>query len=1144
MKIPINKLSMTPELPDVYLCETDKTIIGAMNVTSFNGTFKFNAYSEISFEFDRTYEDFYTGEQKINILYDKCEPLRILYVVGYGYFEIQSAEINTNGIREYKSVTAYSLEYQLSSKYLRTFIINQGTDGSIDGVQLVNQADISKSLAHLILEGIPNWTIGHTDIELSTLQRSFEEDEITVYDFLMNNIEEAFKCIVLFDTNDCTINFYNEDTAGEETDIYIAMDTIANECTVDYSADDIKTKLFVYGADDLSIREVNLGQPYLLNLDYYNTIEWLGQDLYDTYNAYLAKVASYREQYTELMAQWNELYNQLSTLYNQVPDYEEDPDVFNTVNSKDDLPTASESLVSKRYKVNDGGATWYYVCKSKLENDTTIYYWELDIDCINAFYDFPTPSAEYAGGVYLVYNHDNPDGKNGALYYKCVFDKFDSNNVAIYKWVLAETGYGINLLKEKEQIYLDIQEVQVAEGWGESSNPEYHRYEENYNKLIDIQAQLKIKQAEADEISAQMDEILTQVTAISQEIDTKNNFTDEQLIRLNPLIREDSYTNDNILVTEYDDDATIFKIKQDLLEDAQKELEKIAQPQLAFSMSLANILALEEFEPIWEHFEPGAYVNVEIRHDYIKRAQILEININFDDPSDFSVTFGNLKALYSEIDRHADILSAAISAGQSVASSSSYWTKGANQANSINKRIENGLIDANTSIKGTENQAIEWDNRGIHLRKYADSTMTTYLDEQVWLNNEQIVFTDDNWHTARMALGKYNDPEIGECWGIIAPNIVGTLLAGEKLVIDSAHEDGTLSSFRVDSNGARLYNSTFLMEKTDSDGTSHAILLDPNTGIVAGSGIYDTTSDGTIVPSLTYNDGGPMPDDTSFYLDISTGSAFFKGTVYAESGYFSGELKAATGSFEGKITANDGYIGGWTIEEGHLYSGEGTKSVVLSSSTDRTFASTDYAIWAGAVAPTDAPFRVSRDGSLYAKKGIFGGQLEAATGSFKGSINVNDQFQVDSYGNVITSGYASIGGYCDIGGTCDIGADTTISGDLDIYGTYGVGQSAGNITGYMGYAPGNNSNDGVGISTSKTFDSSLPYFIVTDSGVRMQYSDDINIVVRNEACEMNFGKFSLVASQGGCWAVDRTKVSTGEWTNLFEGGTGGTAVFG
>lgn len=1087
MKLPINELSHTPEVPTIYLCETDKSLIGAMNVTGLNGTFKFNAYSEITFEFDRIYTDEMTGEEKVNYLYDLCEALRVILVEGYGYFEIQSAEINSDGIREYKSVTANSLEYQLSSKYLRTFIINQGTEGSIDGVQLVNQADISKSLAHLVLEGIPNWSIGHVDIELSTLQRSFDIDESTVYDFFMNDIEEAFKCIVIFDTEDCTVNFYNEDTAGEETDIYIAMDTIANECTVDYNADDIKTKLFVTGADDLTIREVNLGQEYLLNLDYYNTIEWLGEDLYKAYNDYLHKFTTYREEYTNLMTQWNELYNQLSTLYNQVPDYEEDPDVFNTVHGKDELPTASEALMYKRYKVIDGGATWYYICNSKVENDTTIYYWALDVDNVNSFYSFPTPSAEYAGGIYQVYNQDNT---NGALYYKCVFDKFDSNNVAIYKWVLADTGYGINLLKEKEQIYLDIQEVQVAEGWGESTNANYSRYEENYNKLIDVQTELKSKQAEADEIESQMDDLISQITAISTDLSVDNNFTPEQLVRLNPLIREDSYSNDNILITEYDDDATIFDIKQSLLEDGQKELEKISQPQLAFSMSLANILALEEFAPIWEHFEPGAYVNVEIRSDYIKRTQILEVNINFDDPSDFSVTFGNLKALYSEIDRHADLLSAAISAGQSVASSGSYWTKGANEANSINKRIENGLIDANTSIKGTENQAIEWDSHGLHLRRYSDGTMTGYTDNQVWMNNEQIVFTDDNWRTARMAIGKYDDPNLGECWGIIAPNVVGTLLAGENLVIDSAHPDGTLSSFRVDSSGARLYNSTFLMEKKSNDGTSRAILFDPSTGIVAGSGIYDTTSDGTIVPSLTYNDGDPMPDNTSFYLDISTGSAFFKGTVYAESGYFSGELKAATGSFEGKVTANDGYIGGWTIEEGHLYSGEGTKSVVLSSSTDRTFASTDYAIWAGAVDPDSAPFRVNRDGSIYASKGTFKGTLEAATGTFAGDISAaSGTFYGSLYGNDISS--ANIYG-------------ANIYGDsMTVYGTYKVADPSSKSTyGYFGYMTGEDKygrTNGIGISTGSTYNDSTPYFIITTSGVRMTCKGH-SIFVNDEGC--------------------------------------------
>ena len=54
-----------------------------------------------------------------------------------------------------------------------------------------------------------------------------------------------------------------------------------------------------------------------------------------------------------------------------------------------------------------------------------------------------------------------------------------------------------------------------------------------------------------------------------------------------------------------------------------------------------------------------------------------------------------------------------------------------------------------------------------------------------------------------MAIGKFKDSELAEVYGIIAPNIVGTLLAGENLVIDSAKPDGALSSFRVDANGAR-----------------------------------------------------------------------------------------------------------------------------------------------------------------------------------------------------------------------------------------------------------------------------------------------------------------------------------------------------
>lgn len=42
----------------------------------------------------------------------------------------------------------------------------------------------------------------------------------------------------------------------------------------------------------------------------------------------------------------------------------------------------------------------------------------------------------------------------------------------------------------------------------------------------------------------------------------------------------------------------------------------------------------------------------------------------------------------------------------------------------------------------------------------------------------------------------------------------------------------------------------------------------------------------------------------------------------------------------------------------------------------------DYAFWLGAPNGADAPFRVKKDGSLYASKGIFAGELKGVTGSF------------------------------------------------------------------------------------------------------------------------------------------------------------------
>lgn len=360
MKLPFDLLSESYRKPKVILCQTNKDKICPLNTTDLQGTFKFNSYSEISFNVASVYSDMITGEQKHTPYYDYIEGLRLVYLEGFGYFQLQDPETYGDGIQEYKSINAYSLEYALSQRYLETFIINQGdagdTIGSIDGVVLYNPNDVEHSLLHLVLKKAYGWTIGHVDKELQSQSRSFTVDRESIYDFMMNEMCDTFKCYIEFDTINNIINVYSENAIDRkigdgntttftlenalsetssvtinghlvsqykydesvpsisftvapaqgdiieitdeynhkyDTDVFVTFDNLSNEMKVNYSADDIKTVLTVKGDDELDIRNVNFGLSSIMNLDYYCTPEWMGQQLYNEYLMYVDKQDKY-----------------------------------------------------------------------------------------------------------------------------------------------------------------------------------------------------------------------------------------------------------------------------------------------------------------------------------------------------------------------------------------------------------------------------------------------------------------------------------------------------------------------------------------------------------------------------------------------------------------------------------------------------------------------------------------------------------------------------------------------------------------------------------------------------------------------------------------------------------------------------------
>lgn len=298
-----------PVVPDYVLCKANKERIGVLRCAEKKLNLKFNSLSEIIFT---TY--LFIDDEK-NIYYDSIDVMKYVLVPEFGFFSITSVEIESEGSEfEYKSVTAKSCECLLAEKYLEDFVINTGAVESIDGVRFYDLRNKDKSLLHLVLDKCPSWKIGHIDSALLTMERSFEVTRQDIYTFLRRDIGEAFDCIFLFDSLTDTINIYQEENVGKNTNIHISYNNLAKSTKLSCSTDNIKTCLSLKGSDDLTIREINMGYDKIYNFEYYNSTDYMSKNLYTAYNRWIALRESKLPEYTALLSQYQDYYKQINYL--------------------------------------------------------------------------------------------------------------------------------------------------------------------------------------------------------------------------------------------------------------------------------------------------------------------------------------------------------------------------------------------------------------------------------------------------------------------------------------------------------------------------------------------------------------------------------------------------------------------------------------------------------------------------------------------------------------------------------------------------------------------------------------------------------------------------------------------------------------
>jgi hypothetical protein len=890
MRLPFDLLSQNYIKPKLFLCEVDKTKICQLETANLSGSFKFNAYSELTFTVGRTYINMITGETQINPFYDKIEALRLVYLDGFGYFEIQDPEIISDGIKEIKNVTAYSLEYRLSQKYLEGFNVNTGEFDSIEvivaggspnviPITLLNDIHKDLSLLDLTLEKIYDWTIGYVDPSLKTMSRQFEISRASVYDFIVQDICEKFNCYAVFDTINNKINLYAEalvtkhigdgesntfiifpayeeidtvtidsykttkylyhvDTDATtdkktgyivfetppangakieitdgsqkkwQTDVYVTFDNLAQEVNISYSAEDIKTVLTVKGQDDLDIREVNMGLPYIVDLSYYYTVDWMGQDLYDAYTRYLQNSNKAQAEYAKNSEKMFEIAGRIAYETNRMSlEYSEANHVTSTT-------------VGTYYVKCGTEDTGFYYKEVKLpdEYNANIKYWMLD----GTDLDVDKFSKLYAALQTYFSSEDEKDISE----LESVKESFEFSEKYTIETLINNLSRATNL-KQKDDAILSFfdgmwdqlgqtplnslylipyksKEVTNAEaGWSDPDSSNYWLYYPVTLVIQSIEKEIEDRKLVIKDYQEQYNALEKKNNEIANSTSIYRNFTHEQLVRLSPFLREDEYTDDNFVETDSDTIEMLMKTKQELLECGKIELARLCEPKLAFSMDMANIYALKEFEPIIHQFQLGNLINVAIRDDYVKKARLLAVNINFDDFSDFSCEFGELTSLRTPSSIHADLLANALTAGNSVASGQSYWDKGADLATSTDIKIQNGLLSAINGIYN-DDKSVLIDNHGILLRQVLDNG--EYSPYQIWLTNNNILVSTDSFQSAQAGIGVF-EVDGRELYGVLAKAVLsgyvesshivgGTIKIGEQAdgtYAFEVHEDGTVT---------------------------------------------------------------------------------------------------------------------------------------------------------------------------------------------------------------------------------------------------------------------------------------------------------------------------------------------------------------
>ena len=755
------------EEPTIILCTPNKVQIGTLGMLSAAPKFKINLndISTIEFSLPAYFYDGETGEYVQTHLYNEVVGKKLLLVEPYGWFRIVNPVVKNDGVKEIKEVTALSLEDELNDCTISAW------EGTFPLYNLTSPND-PDTVFGMIKALKPSWNIGYVSSKIWGYWRTFSISEKTLFSFLKDDIQKIYQTVILFDTYNRTINAYTLDELATDSIMSMSHDNLIKNIKTQHLDDDIVTRLEVFGAGDIDIREINpRGDNYLYNFDYFMNEKWLPEETGQTgliaaWNAYKIVWQSRQGLYDDLMilfriydsnllnaqTKLTILENQWNGLKTRASDYAD----YGTSSAKQtiydqiqaDLKALEPQIRTQRQAV----AT----AQSSLQ-DIMIRI-QADNNDLSFSRNFTTAQLQTLDTI--------------TFSDKIVNDSFADVNVDFAGEPITATLINSGTLMVNggtiRQVTNSITGISTYQF---SNNTVTFNYQGQIlnpaTNIISVQtclASVNIKDGAVAMMSNGTYVCSLDVSTGTIQVGSITYPIKNGIITISAASNTPSFTQDvrlqinggsgNIYATEANTSLGRQKIIRELYAYAQEIFDKISVPSFQFEIDSVNPFFLSCFQPVLQDLKLGNTVSVEIKEDTWVKPMLLSVELDYNNEAQITLKFSNKLRYGSNEFDFTEIYDESINRGRdSTANRFDYMAfTGSNANNVISEYISSALDASKQLLQSSQNQEMILGGFGAIFREANDDG--TFNPKQLWLNKNLIAFSRDNWDTVSAAFGE------------------------------------------------------------------------------------------------------------------------------------------------------------------------------------------------------------------------------------------------------------------------------------------------------------------------------------------------------------------------------------------------------